>query len=263
MSFKPIKQQKYRETAPIYRYVSFVQRRRLSHNAGTVVLEVLNMSKIQAVIFDMDGLLIDTEPLWRIAEVRVFTALGVPMELDECRETMGLRLDEAVRYWHAKKKWKSHLAIEEIGQQIVDDLLLQIKVSGAAKDGVAEIMELFTSKGIRMCIASSSSTQIIKHVVDHLGIAQRLEFYHSAEFEPYGKPHPAVFHSTLKKLDVPGESCLVFEDSPRGVVAAKAAGIPCVGVPDHGTDPDSLREAGADLVLRSLREFNAQQLEQW
>ena len=208
----------------------------------------------------MDGLLIDTEPLWRNAEVRVFTSLGVPMQHDECRETMGVRLDEAVRYWHAKKEWKSDLSFAEIGERIVEDLLAQVRESGAPKEGAAEILDLLESHGIRMCIASSSSRRIIKEVIDKLGIEDRLEFYHSAEFEPSGKPHPAVFLSTLKQLDLPGDRCLVFEDSPRGVQAAKAAGIRCVGVPDFGTEPESLSAAGADLVLGSLREFTERHL---
>ena len=211
----------------------------------------------------MVGLLIDTEPLWRNAEVRVFTSLGVPLLHDECRETMGLRLDEAVRYWQQKKNLKSELTLEQIGQRIVDDLLIQIRESGAAKEGVGELVSMLRASGIRMCIASSSSRQSIKVVIDKLGIEEHLSVYHSAEFEPFGKPHPAVFLTTLKQLDLPGEACLVFEDSPRGVQAAKAAGIRCVGVPDHGTEPESLHDAGADLVLQSLKEFTVDHLRRW
>ncbi len=212
--------------------------------------------KVQAVIFDMDGLLIDTEPLWRTAEVNVFTKLGATITHDECRETMGLRLDEAVKYWYEKKRWESSIPLKEVEAQIVDDLVGQVRNSGTPKEGVAEIIKFFQSEGIRMCIASSSSSLIINEVVKCLNIGSALEFTHSAEFEPFGKPHPAVFLSTLRKLNLPPSAVLVFEDSARGVAAATAAGIQTIGVPEHDTDPGELIRAGADLVIASLRNFS-------
>ena len=208
----------------------------------------------------MDGLLVDTEPMWRNAEVKVFTELGVPMQHEECRETMGLRLDEAVRYWFEKKQWKSTLTLEQIGEQIVEVLVAEIRERAEPKDGVPELMAMLERNGIRMCIASGSNRRVIQEVIDRIGIASLLEFYRSAEVEQFGKPHPAIYHSSLKQLGLPPEATLVFEDSPRGVLAAKAAGIRCIGVPDEGTDPQSLRDAGADLVLRSLREFPEEEL---
>src|SRR5262245_49572396 len=133
-------------------------------------------ANIQAVIFDMDGLLIDSEPLWRDAEVEVFTALGIPMTHDECRETMGLRLDEVVRYWQRKKKWESDEALDAIAERVVDTLISQIEKIGKPKAGVKEVLDHFRSRDVRMCVASSSSSRVIQAVVDSLGLKAYLEF---------------------------------------------------------------------------------------
>lgn len=210
---------------------------------------------LKAAIFDMDGLLIDSEPLWREAEVAVFTSLGMPLTHEECRQTMGLRIDEVVRYWRAQRGWPAEVSDEAVIQRIIDGVVGLIKAEPRAMPGVREVIRYFHRQGVRMCIASSSSAAIIATVVAALGLAGEIEFCHSAEHEQHGKPHPAVYLTALRRLAVPAHACIAFEDSPRGVEAAKAAGLYCVGIPDAECAPTTLRAHGADIVCSSLLGF--------
>ena len=210
---------------------------------------------IQGVIFDMDGLLIDSEPLWRNAEVKVFTGLGSEHTHAECAETMGMRLDEAIKYWHKKKNWQTERTLQQIADLVVDELIAQVRAVGKPREGASEVAELFHKHGVRMCVASSSSSRIMSEVMKKLDFAKHFEFCHSAEHEPAGKPHPAVYLSAIKKLNLPASACLAFEDSPNGVRSAKAAGLRCIAVPDDMIPTESVKAAGADLVLPSLKNF--------
>lgn len=110
-----------------------------------------------------------------------------------------------------------------------------------------------------MAVASSSSPEIIDAVLSKLQLEQHMALTHSAVYEEFGKPHPAVFLNTAKKLAVSPSHCLVFEDSVNGVRAAKAAGMLCVAVPE----PVSLQEPAfqeADLTIASLVDVTWAQL---
>jgi sugar-phosphatase len=106
--------------------------------------------------------------------------------------------------------------------------------------------------GLQLAVASSSPPRLIEASLARLGLRDHFTEIVSAESEPYGKPHPAVFLTTAARLGVAPTECLVFEDSLNGLVAAKAARMICVAVPER-VDP---RFAFADLVLPSLEAFD-------
>lgn len=207
-------------------------------------------SSIKAVIFDMDGVLIDSEPFWREAEIAVFKQVGVELTESMCYETMGLRVDEIVDYWYGKNKWKNFVAGKLEGN-IIDEVIKRILSNGKAKDGAKQAIEFFKGKGLKIALASSSPYRIIRAVVERLEIADEFDCVYSAEEEEYGKPHPGVYINTALKLCVNASECLAIEDSFNGVLAAKAAKMKCVAIPEGHSDTDP-RFVIADMILDSL-----------
>jgi len=205
---------------------------------------------IQAVIFDMDGLLIDSEPLWYRSELAVFRGVGVPIELADCLRTTGLRIDEVVEYWYQRHPWQGPSRAEVVAQ-IIDRVVALIASQGVAKPGIDHALRFFLDRNVPVALASSSTYRIIQTVLERLELADAFRLIYSAEEEPYGKPHPGVYLSTARKLEVHPTHCLALEDSLNGVLAAKAARMACIAIPDpyEGHSP---KFAIADAILPSL-----------
>ena len=209
---------------------------------------------IKAVIFDMDGLMIDSEPIWRRAEKITFEQVGIYLSEDDMKTTMGLRVDEVVEYWYHKKPWQN-MSKKDIEAQIVDKVIKLIKSEGAQMMGLTQVIEFFKNKSIKMAVASSSYGEIIDTVIDKFRMRDNFEIIYSAEHETHGKPHPGVFITTASLLNVEPQNCLVFEDSPFGVLAAKAAKMKCIAVPAHEDIANKFIQV-ADIVIDSLSDFN-------
>ncbi len=210
---------------------------------------------IAAVIFDMDGLLIDSEPLWEAAEMVIFPELGVPLTPLLKKETTGLRTEEIVDHWRSRYPW-AEPPVSVVAERLIGRLSDLVRSRGVAREGAYRALEVCSRAGLPMAIASSSPLALIECVVDKLNMRQYFAVLQSAEHETYGKPHPGVFISTAQRLGVRPDQCLAFEDSPNGVLSAKAAKMKCVAVPD-----EALRSHAnfliADRVLDSLAEFDA------
>lgn len=209
---------------------------------------------IEAVIYDMDGVLIDSEPLWREAEIKSFATVGVTLTEAMCNETTGLRVDEVVAYW--SKSFlidaNQHVVLENA---IVERVIELVREKGKPLPGVNQSLTYFREKGIPVALASSSATKIIEAVLQKLDIAGAFAVIHSAEHEAYGKPHPAVYLSTATQLMVAPERCVAIEDSRNGLRSAKAAGMKCIAVPDIDQRQDQ-QFAQADVLLTSLLEIS-------
>ena len=217
------------------------------------------MAAMDAAIFDMDGLLIDSEPLWQDAEIAVFGELGVPLTRSMCRETMGVRIDHVVRHWHERFPWKG-VSFDEVELRIVAMVGELMRERGAPMPGVNETIEKLGNASYRLAVASSSPMRLIRLALEQLRIIDRFEVLHSAESESQGKPHPAVYTSTMARLAVKPQRCIAFEDSVAGVRSAKSAGAYVIAVPDR-SERANPGFAAADLVLESLTEFSLEQVE--
>ena len=210
---------------------------------------------IEAVVFDMDGLIVDTEPLWQDAEIELFATVGVELDRDLCRQTMGMRIDEVVDHWHRRSPWASPPPVE-VAAAVLDRMVELVTTKAEMLPGVVEAIELFRAAGLVAALASSSSYRLIDAVVDRFGLRDAFAVIHSAEEEEYGKPHPAVYLTAAAKLGVEASHCLALEDSVNGLVSAKAARMRCVVVPEAAALDDP-RFGLADLVLPSLAQFDA------
>ena len=212
-----------------------------------------------AVIFDMDGMLTDSEPLWRIASVEVLNGIGVPLTEEDAVATTGLRTDELVETWQRAYPWEEppRKVVEAMIETRVIDL---IRERSTPNPGVLDALAALRAAGYPLAIASSSASDVIRVVLETLGIDHYFSVVQSAEHEPFGKPHPAVYIEAARALGVPSVECVAFEDSPNGVIAAKAARMRCVAVPDPALI-DARRFLAADLRLGSLTEFRPEMLD--
>ena len=184
-----------------------------------------------ALIFDMDGVLINSEHLWRKAMIKGFSEFGMHLSEDDCRKTMGMRFGEVIDLWLEHFDLKKQDP-KELEQRVMQLLLVLIEEEGAYISGIPEIVAYCKNKKIPMGLATSSSSELMRSVLDKLGLHANLQAKVSAEHMKYGKPHPEVFLECAKQLNTPPERCLVIEDSVNGVIAAKAARMQVIAVPD-------------------------------
>ncbi|MEL6927260.1 MAG: hexitol phosphatase HxpB [Cyanobacteria bacterium J06600_6] len=209
---------------------------------------------IKAVIFDMDGLLIDSEPLWQEAEILVFKQVGISLTSELCQRTQGLRIDEVVDYWYQRYPW-TNLSKPEVEELIVSQVIKLIQLKGEALPGIEQAIAFVESKNIKIALASSSAIIIIQAALSKLGLTDTFAEVYSAESEILGKPHPGVYLTTAKQIDVAPQSCLAIEDSLNGVLAAKAAQMQCIAIPEQ-IQQGNPKFAIADCILKSLEELD-------
>lgn len=214
--------------------------------------------RFKGAIFDLDGLLLDSEPIWRKAQRLAFDELGAELTEGMQVETTGLGLEAAMLIW---KQWFPGIYLEEgwIRSRLVELALEGIRDAGHAKAGAHATIKICSEAGCKMAIASSSSMLFIQAALERLGVAPFFQAIVSGEDEKNGKPHPAVYLAAAKRLGVMPGDCIAFEDSVHGLHSAKAAGMHCLAVPDkfHRKDP---RFAIADLVMDSLEDFRSEWL---
>jgi mannitol-1-/sugar-/sorbitol-6-/2-deoxyglucose-6-phosphatase len=208
---------------------------------------------IKAVIFDMDGLLLDSEYFWQKMEVELIATVGITITPEMQKSTVGFRSDEMIRFWYNYKPWKNpdFKEMEKTYESTVLDFYLNESV---LMEGAIYILEFFKGKNLKIALASSSSMELINAFLKKFNFKSRFDVIHSAEFEEYGKPHPGVFLKTAELLKIHPASCLVFEDSFYGLLAAKAALMKTVVVPDRKYQQDK-RFSIADLQLENLTNF--------
>lgn len=209
-------------------------------------------AKLKLVIYDMDGLIINSEPFWRQAEIKVFATVGLQLTETDCIQTTGFRFDEVVDFWYNRQPWLGKTK-EQIHDEVIDEMENAITHHATEMEGVHTSLEYFKSKGMRIALASSSAMRLIKATVQKLDIEDYFELLVSAEHETYGKPHPAVFLRTAETLGIRPDECLVIEDSFYGLLAAKAAKMKCAVIPDPSAFNDA-RFVIADWKFKSLKE---------
>jgi len=210
--------------------------------------------KLNTVIFDMDGLLIDSEPLWAEAAAQVFGEKAITLTPGQYAVTKGLRTKEFVHHWfrHFELPLKEEEDAERKIEQKVKEL---IRTKGRPMPGVDHVVNFFVERNFRIGLASSSGSELIAQVIGQLGLVHRIRSFTSAEFLAHGKPHPEVYLLCAQSLGARPDECICFEDSYNGMIAVKAARMKCVVVPSPA---DALRPVwhSADLKIASLQHFN-------
>jgi HAD superfamily hydrolase (TIGR01509 family) len=216
---------------------------------------------IKTVIFDMDGVIVDTELVHRYAYYKQFGELNIEVPEEMYTSFTGLSTRNTFQ------KLKDHFQLE----QDVESLILRkrsifndafdSKEDLTLLDGVENLIKDFHSNGMQLIVASSASKETINRVFTRFNLHQYFSHIVSGEDFPQSKPHPAIFLHAASLSIAPKESCIVIEDSTNGVKAAKAADIFCVGYNSlHSKDQDlSL----ADVVINHFDELNFEKVSQF
>ena len=208
---------------------------------------------MRALIFDMDGVLVDSEPLWRFAERQIFAEVGLELTDADCESTMGMRSDEVIEHWYRLSPWEG-ATCTEMEAQLEERMRELITEQATAMPGVEESIAMARAEGLALGLATSSAPPLIEAVLTKLGLGDAFAIAHSAIDEELGKPHPAVFLTTARLLGIEPSECVAIEDSIAGVRAGKAAGMRVIAVPP----PHLFDDAGydqADIKIRSLEEL--------
>ena len=210
--------------------------------------------QLNTVIFDMDGLLIDSEPLWNEAAAEIFFSYGIKLTPQQYAITTGLRTKEFIQFWFSHFK-NPQQNIDSVEKDIIEKVIALVLQKGKPMAGLSHIFNFFIDRNFKIGLASSSPVKLIDVVVDHLQIRNHLHAIASAENLLHGKPHPEVYLNCAATLSTPPAACICFEDSYYGMIAVKAAGMKCIVVPDAKTNKDP-RWGAADLKISSLLNFN-------
>lgn len=210
---------------------------------------------INTVIFDMDGLLIDSEPLWTEAATEIFASYGKKLSPADFALTTGLRTSEFVSWWLHDYKF-NNTELEKVAEKIVELVTKKIRLNGKAMPGSEYILDFFQQRGYKIGLATSSPMSVADTVLNLLDIKEYIQVKTSAETLKYGKPHPQVYLDCAEALGSSPLECACFEDSVNGMIAVKAARMKCVVVPTYSQLKDE-KWSIADLKISSLTNFSS------
>jgi len=196
-----------------------------------------------AVIFDMDGVIVETGPQHFAAWRKLFAEMGRELSKEEFHGTFGRRNREILRYTLGDKL--SETQIEELGRKKEEYYRALLGEGVKAAPGFVPLLKALRAKGFKIAVGTSAPQQNVELILDKLGVREQLDAVVTAEDVERGKPDPETFLLAAQRCNVQPRKCVVFEDAVAGIQAAKAAGMRCVGV--GGMDM-----AQADLMVDSL-----------
>ena len=176
-----------------------------------------------AFVFDLDGVLIDSEPHWQIAETEVFQLLGLPFSIDMAHQTTGMRCDKVVDYWFARYPWQGASKIE-VENMIVNKVCERMLKYGEEMSEATKTLQWCKAQYGRLAIATSSPVAILNAVIEKFDW-HFIDITESAEQLDHPKPHPQVYLNACEKLGKPSHLCFAVEDSKPGMIAALAANM--------------------------------------
>jgi mannitol-1-/sugar-/sorbitol-6-/2-deoxyglucose-6-phosphatase len=214
---------------------------------------------IKAVIFDFDGIIVDSEPLWTLAEIEVFKTVGITLTDEMCRETTGLGTQDLVKYYSNAYPWTGKSSFQ-VYKEILETMQKFIFEKADLQEGFLDVLQMFVDKKFPIAVASSSPLKLITTALKKFHLFEFFKIISSADNEEFGKPHPALYLGAAKKMGIDPVNCLAFEDSFNGAISAKAARMKLVTVPDKHNFP-STRFDFADLKIPSLKDFKEKHFE--
>lgn len=206
---------------------------------------------IDAIIFDMDGLLVDSEPLWQRARIEAFGAERLQWTDHDQNQVMGSSTLGWARYIEARLDHE--LTVEEIIERVVSQMEAHYRESVPLLPGAESVIGLVQGR-YTLGVASGSSYRLINAVLEGTGWRDLFVEVLSSDDLPRGKPAPDIYLEITRRMGVPVERAAVFEDSTNGILSGHAAGVKVLAVPGAYHKPAAEVLAKADRVLDSLDE---------
>ena len=210
---------------------------------------------MKGVIFDMDGVIIDSEPIHIKLERELLEECGGDYSKITHADFMGTT--DAEMWGTFKEQFKIELSVGElinIKRERFIENLGQIPLV----DSVLAFMASLQSIGCKLGLASSNNESAVEAVKNKFGLEKYIDVFINGEAVTKGKPHPEIFLTAAKQMGLKPEDCLVIEDTKNGVLAAKAAGMKCVGFQNKNSGEQDLSEA--DLIVSSYKELTIEEL---
>ena len=209
---------------------------------------------MKAFLFDMDGVLVDTQQIHTLALKKIFEEYGIEISMEELASFAGTKRGTALR--KAAEERGVSLPIEEMcdAKDRLFDAMIE-KTDLKPIQGIPELLEQLKRDGVLTAIASSSSRDFISLVVDRTGIRQYFDAFISGQELPESKPNPAIYLLAAQTLGVEPSECIVLEDAHLGVEAAKRAGMRCIGYrnPNSGAQDLSKADVVVDRMEKIIR----------
>ncbi|MEY6763074.1 hexitol phosphatase HxpB [Kluyvera ascorbata] len=215
--------------------------------------------QIRAAIFDMDGLLIDSEPLWDRGEHEVLSELGVDFtRRHELPDTRGLRIDLVVDLWFGQQPWTGPDRATVV-ERIISRVISLVEETRPLLPGVHEAVALCKAQGLKVGLASASPLYMLEKVLTMFDLRDQFDALASADKLDYSKPHPQVYLNCAAQLGISPLNCVALEDSVNGMIASKAARMRSIVVPAAESQLDP-RFSLADIKLSSLESLTRENL---
>jgi HAD superfamily hydrolase (TIGR01509 family) len=211
---------------------------------------------IEAVVFDMDGVLVDTEHLWDEVREELTEEWGGRYTPEAQEAMMGMSSPEWSRYLHEAVGLRE--PPEVINAEVVRRMLARYETDLPVIPGAVDAVRRLGAAGLRLAVASSSNRELIDAVLHRLELAELFEVTISSEEVARGKPAPDVYLEAARRLRVAPESCVAIEDSASGIRAAHAAGLRVIAYPNRHYPPAEDVLALADVVLESLGDLTVE-----
>lgn len=209
---------------------------------------------IQTIIFDMDGVIVDTEPVHHFAYNQQFKQLNIEVTPEMYASFTGNSTKNIF------EKLKAQFNLEQDVQTLVETKRSLFNEAFDSKedlyllDGVEELIKELHSNGMQLVLGSSSAKVTINRIFNRFNLHPYFTHIVSGEDFPKSKPHPAIFQHAAHLAETPVENCIVIEDSTNGILAAKAAGIYCIGYDSFHSKMQDY--SNADLIIRHFNELN-------
>ena len=213
----------------------------------------MHFSEIKAFIFDMDGVLVDSENLYKIIEKELFEEVGVQIDHQEHIAYQGC--SNPVMWGLIKQKHGLPHPLDDL-VRITEEKVINYFNSLQVIDpmpGVLDLLHWLKSNGILLALASSSTIEVINIILDKTGLGQYFDELADSTEAGAGKPDPAIFLLAQKKLGIPKENCIVIEDSTNGIKAAQAAGMYCIAFNGPGSEHQD--QSAADWRISRFSEI--------